>query len=254
MRKSLLVTLLLCVLAASAHAEWKILSVESEPGRAGIEHRHVAVEDAAASQRVALDVAVFSAKSTSLRIIDNPDGQSLGKVMKREKCVCGVNGGYFDTEFKPIGLRVADGSTFSPLRRARLITGILLQSDRGIDVVRVGEFSRTKKIIAAVQSGPFLVEGNKRIRGLNDSQLTRRTFAGVTANDHAFLGVCSDISLAELANILATAPIAADSKIRRAMNLDGGSSSAFWFERENGSAFSVPGQKPVRDFVGVVPK
>jgi hypothetical protein len=38
------------------------------------------------------------------------------------------------------------------------------------------------------------------------------------------------------------------------MNLDGGSSSAFWFAREDGSAFSAPGQKPVRDFVGIVPK
>jgi hypothetical protein len=65
--------------------------------------------------------------------------------MKLEKYACGVNGGYFDTEFKPIGLRIADGSIFSPLRRARLITGILLQSDRGIDVVRVSEFSPTKK-------------------------------------------------------------------------------------------------------------
>jgi len=120
--------------------------------------------------------------------------------------------------------------------------------------VRVSEFSRTKKIIAAVQSGPFLVEGNKRIRGLNDAQLARRTFAGIATNDRALLGVCSDVSLAELANILATAPIAADSKIRRAMNLDGGSSSAFWFARENSSAFSISGRKPVRDFVGVVPK
>jgi len=168
--------------------------------------------------------------------------------------VCGVNGGYFDTEFKPIGLRVTDGQTFSPLRRARLVTGILLQSDRGIDVARVSEFSRTKKIIAAIQAGPFLVEGSKRIRGLNNSQVARRTFAGIGTNDRAFLGVCSDVSLAELANILATAPIAADSKIRRAMNLDGGSSSAFWFAREDGSAFSIPGQKPVRDFVGIMPK
>jgi uncharacterized protein YigE (DUF2233 family) len=168
--------------------------------------------------------------------------------------VCGVNGGYFDREFKPLGLRVADGTTFSPLRRARLITGILLQSDRGIDVVRVSEFSRTKKIIAAVQSGPFLVESNKRIRGLNDAQPARRTFAGIAANDRAFLGFCSDVSLAQLANILATVPIAEDSKIRRAMNLDGGSSSAFWFARENGSEFSISGRKPVRDFVGVVPK
>jgi Phosphodiester glycosidase len=241
-------------LAASAQAEWNILSAESEPGRAAIEHRHLVVEDAAAGQRAAVDVAVFPAKSTALRVIDNPDGQSLGAVMKREKCMCGVNGGYFDTEFKPIGLRVVDGTTFSPLRRARLITGILLQSDRGIDVVRVSEFSRTKKIIAALQSGPFLVEGNKRIRGLNDSQLARRTFAGTTTNERAFLGVCSDVSLAELANILATTAIVADSKIRRAMNLDGGSSSAFWFAREDGSAFSISGRKPVRDLVGVVPK
>ena len=245
---------LLFAVTSAAQAEWKVLSAESELGRSGIEHRHVVVEDAAAGQRVAVDVAVFSAKSTALRVIDNPDGQGLGAVMKRENCVCGVNGGYFDTEFKPLGLRVAGGTTFSPLRRARLITGILLQSDRGIDVLRVSEFSRTKKIIAAVQIGPFLVEGNKRIRGLNDSQLARRTFAGIATNDRALLGVCSDVSLAELANILATAPIAADSKIRRAMNLDGGSSSAFWFERDDSSAFSISGRKPVRDFVGVVPK
>ena len=250
----LLVLLSLVALAASAQAEWKVLSAESEPGRPGFEHRHVIVEDAGAGQRVAVDVAIFSTKTTAVRVIDNPDGQGLGAVMKRENCVCGVNGGYFDTEFKPLGLRVADGTTFSPLRRARLITGILLQSDRGIDVVRVSEFSRTKKIVAAVQSGPFLVEGNKRIRGLNDAQLARRTFAGIATNDHAFLGVCSDVSLAQLANIIATAPIATDSKIRRAMNLDGGSSSAFWFARENGSAFSISGRKPVRDFVGVVSK
>ena len=240
--------------AISAQAEWKILSTESEPGLAGIEHRHVVLEDTAAGQRVTVDVAVFSAKSTALRVIDNPDGQSLAAVMKREKYACGVNGGYFDTEFKPIGLRVADGTTFSPLRRARLITGILLQSDRGIDVIRVSEFSRTKKTVAAIQSGPFLVEGNKRIRGLNDAQLARRTFAGIAANDRALLGFSSDVSLAELANILATAPIVSDSKIRRAMNLDGGSSSAFWFAREDGSAFSIAGRKPVRDFVGVAPK
>jgi len=241
-------------LAASARSEWKILSAKSEPGRAGIEHRHVVVEDAAANQRVAVDIAVISSKSTALRVIDNPDGQSLGAVMKREKCVCGVNGGYFDTEFKPIGLRVADGTTYSPLRRARLITGILLQLDRGIDVTRVAEFSRTKIIIAAIQSGPFLVERNTRIRGLNDSQLARRTFAGITMNDRVFLGVCSEVSLTQLAKILATVPLAADSKVRRAINLDGGSSSAFWFAREEGSAFSISGQKPVRDFVGIGPK
>jgi phosphodiester glycosidase len=87
---------------------------------------------------------------------------------------------------------------------------------------------------------------------LNDSEQARRTFAGIGANDRALLGICSDVSLAQLANILATVPVAGNSKIRRAMNLDGGSSSAFWFARENGSVFSIQGHKPVRDFVGVV--
>lgn len=249
-----LCTISLLGITASAQAEWKIPSVESERGRAGIEHRHAVVENTTANQRVDIDVAILSVRSCALRMIDNPDGPSLAAVMKRENCACGVNGGYFDGEFKPIGLRVTNARTLSPLRRARLITGILLQSDRGIDVVRAGEFSRTRRIIAAIQAGPFLVEGSKRIRGLNGSQLARRTFAGIATNDRAFLGVCSDVSLAELADILATAPIAGDFKIRRAMNLDGGSSSAFWFARENGSAFSIPGQKPVRDFVGIVSK
>jgi hypothetical protein len=247
-------TLLLLAIVASAHAEWNVLSVEQDAGRTGIEHRHVVVEDTGLGQRADVDVVVFSAKSCALRVIDNPEGESLGTIMKREKCVCGVNGGYFDPEFKPIGLRISSGETFSPLRRARMITGILMQSDRGIDVIRVGEFSHTKKVTTAIQSGPFLVEASKRVRGLNASQRARRTFAGTADIDRALLGICSDVSLAELANILATAPIIEKSKIRRAMNLDGGSSSAFWFAHENGSAFSIAGQKPVRDFVGIVPK
>ena len=247
-------TVSLLAVAASAHAEWKMVSVESEPGQAGIEHRHIVVEDTAAGRRVNVDIAIVSAKSCALRVIDNPGGDGLGAMMKREKCLCGVNGGYFDPEFKPIGLRLADGQTFSPFRRARLITGMLVQFQRGIDIIRASEFSHTKRIVAAIQAGPFLVERGERIRGLNDSQSARRTFAGVASGDRALLGVCSDASLAELANILATIPIAADNKIRRAMNLDGGSSSAFWFARETGSAFSIPGQKPVRDFVGIVSK
>jgi hypothetical protein len=245
---------LLFAVAAAAHADWKVLSLESESGRAGIEHRHIVVENTAADQRANLDLAIFSGKSCTLRVIDNPDGQTLAAVMRREKCACGVNGGYFDANFEPIGLRIANAQTIAPLRRARLITGVLLQSSRGVQIVRAREFSPRKKIAAAIQCGPFLVDASQRVRGLNESAVARRTFAGTARNDRALLGLSSEVSLAELATILATTPIAADLKIERAMNLDGGSSSAFWFARENGGAFSVPEQKPVRDFLGLVPK
>lgn len=240
--------------ATAAHADWKVLSVESEPGRAGIEHRHIVVENTAAGQRADLDLAVFAGKSCTLRVIDNPNGQTLAAMMKRENCASAVNGGYFDPNFEPIGLRIVNEQMIAPLRRARLITGVLMASPRGIQIVRSREFSRPQKIAAAIQCGPFLVDASQRVRGLNNSQRARRTFAATATRERALLGFCSEVSLADLGAILATTPIAADSKIDRALNLDGGSSSAFWFLREDGSAFSIPGQKPVRDFVAVVPK
>ena len=240
--------------AATAHAEWTIASAESEGGSAGIMHRHVLLENGADGGHVTFELAIFSAKSCALRIIDNPDGERLAGMMKREKYVCAVNGGYFDEQFKPIGLRIVNSQMLTPLKPARLITGVLFASPRGVQIVRAREFSQRQKIEAAIQCGPFLVDRSQRVGGLNNSQHARRTFAATETNERALLGFCSEVSLADLANILATTPIAAGLKIQRAINLDGGSSSAFWFARENGSVFSIPEQKSVRDFVGVLPK
>jgi exopolysaccharide biosynthesis protein len=247
--------LLLFALAAAAHGEdWTIVSANSEPGRAGVFHRHIVLENAATAQ-IAVDLAIFSTKSCTLRVIQNENGAaSLGDMMRQEECLAGVNGGYFNDEFAPIGLRIVNGQMIAPLQRARLITGVLVASSRGLQIVRAREFSQHQKILAAIQCGPFLVDGSRRVPGLNALQRARRTFAATGTNGRALLAVCSEISLADLATVLATTPIAGDLKIERALNFDGGSSSAFWFARENGSVFSIPERKPVRDFVALVPK
>jgi exopolysaccharide biosynthesis protein len=246
--------LLLFALAATAQAEWTIRSSDSEPGRDGIARRHVLLENASANESAVVDLAIFSAKSCTLRVIDNPTGETLSDTMPRKKCAAGVNGGYFSSDFTPIGLLISDGKIVAPLQRARLITGILSASARRVQILRVREFSRREKITAAVQCGPFLVDHYELVRGLDDSTSARRTFAATGMNDRALLGVCSEISLAKLAAILGTTRLGDDVKIQRALNLDGGSSSAFWFAGENGSAFSIRERKPVRDFVAVVPK
>src|SRR5207245_8850210 len=146
------------------------------------------------------------------------------------------------------------GRTLARPRGARVIAGGLVASAGGIHIVRAREFSPRQKIAAAIQCGPFLVDASRPVRGLNDSALARRTFAATVSNDRALLGVCSGVSLADLANILATTAIIGESKIQRVINLDGGSSSAFWYVRENGSVFLIPEQKPVPDFVAVVSK
>jgi len=248
------VALLLFALVATAQADWAIRSTDSERGRDGIEHRHVVLENATAKESAVLDLAIFSAKSCTLRVIDNPTGEALSDTMPREKCAAGVNGGYFSPDFAPIGLLISDTRIIAPLRHARLITGVLSASVRGVQIMRAREFLRPEKTSGAVQCGPFLVDHYELVRGLDGSTAARRTFAATMRNDRALLGVCSEVSLAELAAILTSTRLAEDLKIQRALNLDGGSSSAFWFARENGSALSIREQKPVRDFVAIVPK
>ncbi len=153
-----------------------------------------------------------------------------------------------------IGLLIVDGRTIAPLQRARLVTGVLAASARGVQIMRTREFSRKQKLNAAVQCGPFLVDLDRPVRGLEGVREARRTFAAIAKSDRAALGFCTAVSLADLAKILATVQIADGFKISRALNLDGGSSSAFWVRRETGKAFSIPEQKTVRDFVAVVPR
>src|SRR5436305_995293 len=240
--------------AAAAQANWTILSTASEPGRDGLVHRHVVLENPVGSERIIIDLAIFPTKSCTLRVLQNEGGaDSLGETMRHEKYLAGVNGGYFNENFEPLGLRIANGQMIAPLQRARLITGVLVAAPRGVQIVRAREFSRRLGVTAAIQCGPFLVDRGQPISGLNDSRLARRTFAA-TGGSRALIAVCSGVSLAELAKILATTSLAEDLKIERALNLDGGSSTAFWFARENGNEFSIPEQKSVRDFVGIVSK
>jgi exopolysaccharide biosynthesis protein len=243
------------VVAATAHADWTIVSNASEPGRDGMVHRHIVLENSVRADRVTVDFAIFSTRSCTFRVLQNDGGaNSLSEVMRNQNCMAGVNGAYFDERFAPIGLRIANGQTIAPLQRARLITGVLLASPRGVQIVRSREFSRRAGATAAIQCGPFLVDRGQSIAGLNNSRPARRTFAATTNGSRALVGVCSDVSLAELSKILATTSFADDLRIERALNLDGGSSTGFWFARENGNAFSISEQKSVRDFVGIVPR
>ena len=239
------------ILSPVASAGWQVASLDRESAAvAGVQHRHIVLQNSAES--ATFDLAFFPTNSATLRVIDNPGGsENLADVMRRENFIAGVNGGYFDTEFRPLGLRVVDGTTHSPLIRAHLLTGVLCASSRGIEIVRLGEFSHKKKCEAAIECGPFLIDGGIPVRGLDHSRRARRSFVAVTRTGAATLGVSTDLLLAELASALAALP---DFKVWRALNLDGGSSSAFWFRRSSGAPFAIHEEKTVRDFVGMVAK
>ena len=256
MRKLSQVALLLIISAIAARAQWTQISSQSEPSPAkGLEHRYIVVEHSGSGDRASLELAIFSTKSCRLHIIDQSTEPRLDleEAMSRGNFLAAVNGGYFDPDYKPIGLLIVDGTMIAPLQKARLLSGVLSGSAKKVQISRVAEFLLAQKPEAAVESGPMIVDLGKSVRGLELTRAARRTFAAIGAGDKAALGFCSDVTLADLSNILSTT-LTPGFKIQRALNLDGGSSSAFWFKRANGSAFSIAEEKLVRDFVAIVPR
>ena len=243
---------LFLALATFAPAQWIEKNSGDESSFDGrVVHRHVDLAETQTDNRAIVDLALFSTKSCKLRVIDNADGINLANAMQRASCIAGINGGYFDPNLAPLGLRIIDGKVTSRLTRGRLMSGVLA-SDNAIHIFRAAEFSVRRKPNAAVECGPFLVDLAKPVRGLEAMRAGRWTFAATGSGDRAALGFCSDTTLADLARILA-GPLG-DFKIQRALNLDGGSSSAFWFRRNGENAFAIPEEKTVRDFVGVIAK
>jgi len=211
-------------------------------------------EDSNSGDRASLELAIFSTKSFRLKVVDQNDEpwSDLEDVMARGNFLAGVNGGYFDPEHRPIGLLIVDGKMIAPLQKARLLSGVLSSTGKKVQISRVSEFSMSQKPDTAVECGPMILDSGRSVHGLESTKGARRTFAAV-GGDKAALGFCSDVTLADLSEILAIVSIP-ELKIQRALNLDGGSSSAFWFRRANGSPFSIAEMKPVRDFVAVVPR
>ena len=64
--------LLFLAVAVTAHADWTIRSAHSEPGLAGVVHRQASLEDSETNESVTIDLALFSTKSCTLRVIDQP--------------------------------------------------------------------------------------------------------------------------------------------------------------------------------------
>jgi len=243
----------LLLAVASGFGQWieKSSSAETSASPALV-HRHIEVENSSGdTAQLDLALVVSGKPDLSLRLIDNPGGSlDLAEAMNRNECVAGVNGGYFDLDFLPMGLRISGGKIVRPMRRARLLTGILASGPGYMKILRINEYSPRAKINVAVQCGPLLVDAGHPVKGLERTRLARRTFA-VVGNRTFGLGVSSDVTLADAAEILSTVRLGENGKAVRAMNLDGGSSTAFWFKRANGSVISQSELKTVRDFVGI---
>ena len=211
--------------------------------------------------QVTAHLAFFTSRAFRLSVVDlgadsRPSHPTLADAFRANGCVAGVNGGFFHPDWRPSGLVISDGRRINRFESAKLLSGVLYSDDRGIHLVRRIRFEDHPGITALLQSGPYLVEGGRTVRGLSAAAPNRRTFVATDWRGHWVLGATlGSLTLAELAECLASPGALTPWRVDRALNLDGGSSTGFYFEGSKGEApVTLEPWKRVRNLLGVCPR
>jgi hypothetical protein len=258
----LLLWLLLAVAADALAAEWK---------PAGEPDRQASTSDLFYAKRTAVrpsdgrevtaNLAFFTSRAFRLEVVDlgagpEPAYPTLADAFRAKGCVAGVNGGFFHSDWRPSGLVISRGTRINRFETAKLLSGVVYGDGKGTRIVRRAQFQDHPGITALLQTGPYLVEGGRAVRGLSASDPRRRTFIATDGRGRWVLGATlSTLTLAELAQSLAAQGALISWRVDQAINLDGGSSTGFFFGPKAGDAPVVLHPwKRVRNLLGIRPR
>ena len=202
---------------------------------------------------LSLHLVLPDPKHTRLVVVDNPgNGRRIDQAMVERGCLAGVNGGYFHADTKPIGLVVSEGRRLHGYERAKLLSGVLAVKEGQPRLLRSKEYSASQPLSDGLQAGPFLLDGGRSVPGLEATKQSRRTLVLTDGTGRYGLAMLdSPLTLAEAAELLANPDIVHELRIERALNLDGGTSSAFW-ARTRYSEFYLFEWKRARNFLCVL--
>ena len=132
-----------------------------------------------------------------------------------------INGGYFDSDFKPSGYCKIDGKIINS-KVAKNLSGFVAIDNAG-KVALLAHDDDFSKYPTVLQSGPYVIDpgGKMGIRSKSGKR-ARRTLIGITTDERLVILIVDPIYLIDLANaIMKYLP-----KLERLLNLDGGPSTA----------------------------
>ncbi len=206
-----------------------------------------------------IDAWFFSSSSYGMLVLDEGESGkrygSLENAMRAERCLAGINGGYFadDAVATPLGLLRHRGKQVAEFASGSFtVAGVLYDTGRELRLERSRKLTTTPaRMREAIQGGPFLVEHGRKIAGLNNTKRARRSFVATDGKGNWCLGMSSPMTLDELAAWLASGRALGRFRVQAALNMDGGTSSAFWAAEP---LVHKPGVKSVRNYIGIVPR
>ncbi|MBN8421972.1 MAG: phosphodiester glycosidase family protein [Verrucomicrobia bacterium] len=203
-----------------------------------------------------LQIVIFDPRQFELKVIDQTEtwsgGSRITECMRGAAAVAGVNGGFFTPDFKPMGLMIAGGKRMGAWQTGPLLTGAVVVSSQPQLLWNAEVHAEGASEL--VQAGPRLVDDGKAVAGLDSKKRSTRTFIANDGGNQWLLGLAHDITLSELADLLTTPGVMPAFTVNRALNLDGGHSSAIYFRTNDGREHVHPGWSTVRNYLGIVPR
>ena len=145
---------------------------------------------------------------------------SVSEFAKHSNALIAINGGFFDQNDNPLGLRIGHQQQYSPVKGISW-WGIFYIKQHKAYLTNVHAFHPEKLIDFAIQSGPRLLVNGKRL-SLKQGY-SERTALGITKNGQVIILVTDNapMSTTMLAELMREPPL----NCKNALNLDGGGSS-----------------------------
>lgn len=172
---------------------------------------------------------------------------SVNEYAEHSKAMVAINGGFFDKNFRSLGLRISDKQQQSPLKQISW-WGVFYIKNKTAYITSARQFKKSKAIDFAVQSGPRLLI-NGQIPPLRPGR-AERTALGINAEGQVILLVTENapLSTTELAQLMQSPPL----NCINAINLDGGSSSQLYAAVDS-FRLNVHGFSNISDAIAVKP-
>jgi len=185
-----------------------------QPVAAGVEHLHIA-EAGVDAELLRFDLGRYRAEVMVLGA-DRP--RTAAALREETRATAAVNGGFFDEQWRPLGLRIMAGKMVIGLR-PRVDWGVLIVQRGRARIVHSREFRADPAIEQAIQVGPRLVVDGQPMR--LKPQAARRTAVALDRDGRAMTLVATHApaDATRLAELLVR--LGFDS----ALMLDGGPSS-----------------------------
>lgn len=186
----------------------------------------------------------------NLFLIANFDQKDNAKdVSDAKACKALTNAGFYTTDNQPTGLFISEGVITGKFIPSQLADGIL--SVNYLGTPRITRVVPTDTLRVAVQAGPLLKENNafQKLNLIEDKQ-ARRVVAGVTGSNELYFivfysknSVYNGPLLVDLPGVVQSFEQKSGIVFADAVNLDGGSASAFYAD-----GFSLSELSPVGAF------